>query len=127
MLNEIVVKAIWRQQQVAVKLFPIDHDDNIQNTEIRIEFQHEVELMTTLIHANIISLYGVSMNKRRVGVIMEYCENGSLRSYLIRNNISWQAKLQILIDICKGMQFLHGRDMVHRDLKSKYYPLFFNF
>ena len=60
------------------------------------------------------------MNSKRAGVVMEYCENGSLRKFMSKNQqLLWNKKIEKLIDIASGMQFLHSKGVIHRDLKSK--------
>lgn len=51
--------------------------------------------------------------------MMEFCSNGSLATYIEKNRgkISWQTKLEILIQVAKGMRFLHSKNVIHRDLK----------
>ncbi len=53
---------------------------------------------------------------------MEYCEKGTLSSYIIKNQgkITFEQKKKILLQIAKGMRFLHSNNIVHRDLKCMY-------
>jgi len=74
--------------------------------------------MNSLRHPNIVSVYGACLRKPRIGVIMEYCVNGALTSFIEGKKLKWERKLQILIDVARGMQFLHSKNVIHRDLKS---------
>lgn len=61
---------------------------------------------------------------------MQYCENGTLTSmFCIANyiaidyitaskqKISYREKLNLLLQIAKGMRYLHAHEIIHRDLK----------
>jgi len=55
--------------------------------------------------------------------ISEYCAGGSLYNRLRDTKLpplTWRQKLKILLDVAKGMDYLHSRDpcILHRDLKS---------
>ncbi len=54
---------------------------------------------------------------------MEYCSNGSLKSYLQNSNnggkkITWKRKLNWSLEIVKGLMYLHSKKIIHRDMKS---------
>lgn len=60
------------------------------------------------------------MQVSRVGIVTEYCSKGSLAN-LIENEagkLPWAYKQKVLLDIAKGMYFLHSKSVIHRDLKS---------
>jgi len=64
----------------------------------------------------------VDPNTRDVMLVMEYMKNGSLEDYLKHNGplVSIKDRIQIAIDVAKGLIYLHSRTpkIIHRDLKS---------
>lgn len=53
---------------------------------------------------------------------MEYCDKGDLDSYIQLQNkmmISENRIWKIIIEICLGLERLHLRGVLHRDLKPK--------
>jgi len=56
----------------------------------------------------------------RIGLVLEYCANGTLSFWIVKNRgqIEWVQKLKLLLGIAKGMNFLHTKNIIHRDLKS---------
>ncbi|KAM0065821.1 putative protein kinase RLK-Pelle-LRR-I-1 family [Helianthus debilis subsp. tardiflorus] len=91
-------------------------------------FLTEIELLTKCKHPNIISLLGYYMGVHDVILVYEYATNGSLSDYLgsTHNNINltWEKRIQICIDIARGINYLHtnleGKPrIIHRDIKSE--------
>ena len=49
--------------------------------------------------------------------MIEFCEKGSLANVITNEDMNLSLKFKILTDICRGMNFLHGKGIIHRDLK----------
>ena len=82
---------------------------------------HEIAVHRKIHHPNIVQLIGhTPLNKEFVYLLMEYFPNGSLRSALDKKGkeLTWSIRLKIASDIAKAMYFLHGRNILHRDLKA---------
>ena len=52
-------------------------------------------------------------------MVMEYCEHGNLKSWLLDNSIPYVQRLSIALDACKGLKYLAGRGIVHRDVAAR--------
>ena len=120
-----VWKARWRNQKVAIKrihLFSGDEND----TDVS-EFLREIKLLSVLHHPNILNFYGVSVvseESMEVALVMELMETGSLDNILFvpskYTRLTLYFKIQIALDICRGVEYLHHctPPIIHRDLKS---------
>ncbi len=70
-------------------------------------------------HANIVECYDIIRQEKNLWLFMEFCENGDLDRYM-RNNyqtLNITQKYDIMVQIAKGLEYLHGQDIVHRDIK----------
>ncbi|RIA95555.1 kinase-like domain-containing protein, partial [Glomus cerebriforme] len=51
-------------------------------------------------------------------LVLDFMENGSLRSYLDQNfnSIIWQRRLNIMFNISMGLYHIHNFNLIHKDL-----------
>ncbi|XP_028764787.1 calcium/calmodulin-regulated receptor-like kinase 2 isoform X2 [Neltuma alba] len=102
---------------VAVKVL----DSNSKQGEK--EFQTEVLLLGRLHHRNLVNLVGYCVDKGQRILVYEFMSHGSLSNLLYSDvkALSWNERLQIVIDISHGIEYLHEGavpPVIHRDLKS---------
>jgi serine/threonine protein kinase len=87
--------------------------------EVAIRFQQEAKLASKLKHHNLVTLmdFGIS-EKGEPYIIMESVEGLSLAAILEKQGaLSLPAAVNILVQICEGMEHAHRSGVVHRDLK----------
>lgn len=53
-----------------------------QTNEFRVEFSREAEILATLVHKNIVTFYGISIDGVNLMMIFEYMEFGDLNNFL---------------------------------------------
>ncbi|CAG8518010.1 5573_t:CDS:2, partial [Scutellospora calospora] len=119
----IVHQAKWKNKEyVAIKQIAIAHD------KTTIEMSDHEELIKELKayhfideegHKNIIKFFGISrvwVGDEEFSLVLEYADLGDLRSYLSRNILTWEQKVDIARHIACGLQFLHNNEILHRDL-----------
>ncbi len=110
-----VYKGTWNYQTVAVKTL---HMKNMSG-ESEEEFKQETSIWKGLRHPNIIQLFGICMPPDPYCMVMEYKPSGSLYDLLkSKTNLSWDARIQLGLDIGSALLYLHNNNIVHRDLKS---------
>ncbi|MFN2441833.1 MAG: serine/threonine protein kinase [Thermoanaerobaculia bacterium] len=82
-------------------------------------FRREAELCGSLIHRNIITLYEVGWEGRRINYLaMEYVDGESLLSMIAREGrLSADAAFKITDDVLNGLAWAHARHVIHRDIK----------
>jgi serine/threonine protein kinase len=101
--------------QVAVKEFFSIIDDGTRK-----KFYREAEVHKNLRHPNVVLLLGYC--RQPPCMVLEFMQRGSLyevlRSEEQRKHLDTFRVLQLATDIALGMEYLHGKSIVHRDLKS---------
>ncbi len=88
------------------------------------------ERVDNLVHVKAIYFFedhsSPSRHQSRMGIVMRWFEDGSLRERLVRTqphkrsseSLTWGDKLQLALDVCNGLGKLHEMALLHRDVKS---------
>jgi len=108
-----VHRGSWHGTDVAVKKLR-------QAGPLSTEFTRELSVLLRLRHPNLVLFMGASLQAPPM-IISEFCDGGTVFSLLHQRPLQgmpWSQRLKIALDVAKGMNFLHRRDVVHRDLKS---------
>ena len=91
-------------------------------SELKKEFEHEAEILANLRHPNILTFYGGCIISPNFALITEFCDNGALYDCLHGRKgkkIPWAKLHEIGLGICRGLNYLHHRKIIHRDIKSQ--------
>ncbi|KAJ2562841.1 Protein kinase of the Mitotic Exit Network [Coemansia sp. RSA 1813] len=102
-------------QMVAVKQISLEGHDSSSMDDV----MQEVELLKSLSSPRIVRYYGFVKTDTHLNLVMEFVENGSL-SATLKSFGSFPEKLVLAyaVKIIEGLIYLHGRDVVHCDLKA---------
>nr|XP_009408294.1 PREDICTED: serine/threonine-protein kinase STY46-like isoform X3 [Musa acuminata subsp. malaccensis] len=109
-------RATYLGQDVAVKILRADQ----LNEALLLEFNQEVDILRRVHHKNIVHYIGACVKPTELCIITEYMTGGNLYDHLHKQHISLELPhlLKFSIDICKGMDYLHQNNIIHRDLKT---------
>lgn len=109
-----VFRGFWRYSEVAVKKIAITSDESVLQ-----EILKEAKLMGVLRHPNITQLMGVCIRHPDICIITEFISRGNLYRVLHLPNIviALEHLRGFALGVCKGMAYLHGAKIMHRDLK----------
>ncbi|XP_050943531.1 LEAF RUST 10 DISEASE-RESISTANCE LOCUS RECEPTOR-LIKE PROTEIN KINASE-like 1.3 isoform X4 [Cucumis melo] len=103
---------------VAVKRL---YENNYKRVE---QFTNEVEILSKLQHPNLVKLYGcTSRQSRGLLLVYEYISNGTVADHLHGKQansglLTWSVRLKIAIETANALAYLHGKDIIHRDVKT---------
>lgn len=103
-------------RKVAVKLLaPIYAADQ----DLITRFEREARMTAALEHPNIVAVYGVGHLENRPFIVMKNLE-GLTVAQLIRErgSLKQDELLSLLKQIASGLDFIHRRNFIHRDIKS---------
>ena len=114
-----VYLAQWKGNLIAFKLFDTSFLGNSENNFSI--FEKEFGILASINHPNIVHCYGATLKIPRIGILLEYCKSGDLFNYIkverIGDPLDFESKLSFIRNICSGMEYLHNRKIIHRDLK----------
>jgi serine/threonine protein kinase len=78
----------------------------------------EVNTLISITHPNIITVYATFASQHYFYLILEYCENGSLKELLVaRHGLGRDELISYCKQLLSAIGYLHERHFCHRDLK----------
>uniref|UniRef100_A0A7N0TGZ9 Protein kinase domain-containing protein n=1 Tax=Kalanchoe fedtschenkoi TaxID=63787 RepID=A0A7N0TGZ9_KALFE len=115
----------WKGSDVAIKRIKASCFAGKPSERERLiaEFWNEALLLSSLHHPNVVSFYGIVRDgpDGSLATVTEFMINGSLKQFLKKKDrtIDRRKRLIIAMDAAFGMEYLHGKNIVHFDLKCE--------
>ncbi|XP_061969352.1 serine/threonine-protein kinase STY46-like isoform X2 [Populus nigra] len=109
-------RGVYLGQDVAIKIFRSEQLNDTQEEE----FAQEVAILREVQHRNVVRFIGACTKSPHLCIVTEFMPGGSLYDYLHKNHniLELPQLLKFVIDVCKGMEYLHQNNIIHRDLKT---------
>ncbi|XP_048329428.1 serine/threonine-protein kinase STY13 isoform X2 [Ziziphus jujuba] len=114
-------RGTYKGEEVAIKILERPENDPEKAQLMEQQFQQEVMMLATLKHPNIVRFIGACRKPMVWCIVTEYAKGGSVRQFLMkRQNRAVPLKLAVkqALDVARGMAYVHGLGLIHRDLKS---------
>ena len=106
---------VLTQKKVAIKKTDIKHF----STEEIYNLSREGRLISNLAHPNIIKIYSFYTYENYLYNVMEYAQGGELTQLINEKDPIPEEKIKnIFKQIYKAVQYLHNKNIIHRDLKT---------
>jgi tetratricopeptide (TPR) repeat protein/TolB-like protein len=98
----------------AIKVLP----ENLADPEARRRFQREAQMVSSLNHPHIVTVYDAGEYLDRQYLITEYVDGGTLRQWAARPR-GWRPIVELLIGVADGIATAHDAGILHRDIKPE--------
>ena len=91
----------------------------VEDETLRNRFFFEARSAAKLDHPNIIRIWDLDTDAdNRPYIAMEYIEGEDLKTLIEeRRFVPFEQKLQIVIEVCRGLHHAHEKGIIHRDIK----------
>ncbi|KAJ7979492.1 Kinase family protein [Quillaja saponaria] len=115
----------WKGSDVAIKRIKASCFAGRPSERERLiaDFWKEALILSSLHHPNVVSFYGIVRDgpDGSLATVTEFMVNGSLKQFLQKKDrtIDRRKRLIIAMDAAFGMEYLHGKNIVHFDLKCE--------
>jgi serine/threonine protein kinase len=100
---------------VAIKVM---NESIAQHEDLRKRFLREAQAAGSLQHPNVVTIHDLGELDGHLFIAMEFIDGVDLQRLIdLREPLSLQVKLDIMIDVLAGLAFAHRHGIVHRDIK----------
>lgn len=99
---------------VAVKLF---RENFFRNALHLRDLTKSVKRFKKFQHENVVQIFDFIDGPEGRCMIMEYVDGPNLKWYLLNRPWNLQERINVCLQMCLGLQYLHDNDVVHHDFK----------
>ncbi|RIA82373.1 kinase-like domain-containing protein [Glomus cerebriforme] len=119
----IVNRADWKICETKIALKSLLSNPSINEDNMNKFIKELTNLRRVDFHQNVNRFFGITKEplSNNYMMVLQYANQGNLREYL-RNkfdSLQWNDKIQMALDITRGLQCLHSKEIIHRDLHAK--------
>jgi ankyrin repeat protein/tRNA A-37 threonylcarbamoyl transferase component Bud32 len=116
-MNRVYLVADVNGKQWALKQTREPSEISRTPEEVRDQFEREVLTLSSLSHPNLPILCEYFSSGRHHYIVEEFVDGISLEKYILSHRMSEIETLELAITLCNVLEYLHGRNIIYRDLK----------
>merc|ERR1712212_91126 len=80
----------------------------------------ELDIIRNILHPNIVQTHEIITINQKVFIALEWAGRGDLLAYVrLKGAIKEPEAARFFSEMCQALDYLHGKDIVHRDLKCE--------
>jgi len=116
----VIHKGEYQGEKVVIKTIKINDPDEMKLV------QREMAIHMDLQYPNIVNFLGFCKQGNTLHLVTQYIESVGHLGKVLRNieyQFNWRFRLQIAFDIASLLEYLHTKNIIHRDLRSKNFLL----
>ncbi|KNH08051.1 protein kinase C21 [Perkinsela sp. CCAP 1560/4] len=101
-------------QEIAIKIIEVNECENVFQ-----EMQHEIRILESCTHPNIVQFYGAYFASNALWIVMELCEGSSIEKVFktINRGLYEEEIAHICLSALQGLSYIHTVSILHRDVK----------
>ncbi|CAD8043577.1 unnamed protein product [Paramecium primaurelia] len=104
-------------EKVAIKILEKERIIEVADVE---RVSREIHILKLIRHRHVIQLYDIIETKKHIFLLMEFCGNGELFDYIVKNEkLDEIEACRIFQELISGIEYIHKLNIVHRDLKPE--------
>lgn len=113
-----VHKGHWHGD-VAIKLLDMGNDSD--NQAQLAAFRLELAMLRKTRHENLVLFMGACMKPPRLAIVTSFCKGETLYTiiHIKKDTFKINKAMIIASQVAQGMSYLHARNIIHKDLRSK--------
>lgn len=120
--NILLVRYKSTREVMALKMM---FKETIKKHKLENQIQKEIAIHSSLKHPNIITYYTTFESEDRINILLEYAPRGDLYKLLRqKRKLDEKTLRKYIIQVVKALQYLHKRNVAHRDIKPDNVLLF---
>ncbi len=106
-------------QRPARRLFTLKRMKSLKDGLLVKRFEREIRLLRSLAHGNVVGFVDTGVDQGVPYLVTEYVPDGDLEGFLASAGgvLPPRQVVPLIRDVLKGVEYLHSRKMIHRDIK----------
>ena len=101
-------------REVAIKVLPDEFADDVERLA---RFEREAQLLASLSHQCIATIYGLEESEGKRFIVMEAVKGQTLAQRLVKGPLTLDDTLEVCRFVAEGLEAAHDKGIIHRDLK----------
>ena len=112
----LVYAATWKGSPIAFKKLIVQE----LTKKIQKRLVQEIKIFSMLEHPNVVKMFGVVLDPKNIGIVMEYVPKTLFHTMFIEEvSFTVTEKMKLLGEVLSAIAYLHSKDIAHCDIKCQ--------